>query len=216
MPPSGKPIDDFPAFNSAFGGPCAFNVDLYNPDDANDYLDLIHNPDADPTAPKASGIGLFQPASSTPLPNNLSPTASDPDPDSSSESSRSPKAAAMDAADTMDLEGHWDDFIHFGNDQTNADTINPADIDRPMGNGAASCFPLTLFPDAERESPAFDSSSPSESNSSCSAVNDSDESLPIAMDVKHRMAPIQPQPPQSRNKRLSVCSSASSCLLCLC
>lgn len=207
MPPSGKPIDDFPAFNPAFGGPYAFNVDLY-PDNADDYLDLIHHPDSDSHGPKGSGTGLFQPASSTPLPSNLSPTASDPD--SSSDSSRSPKAAAMDSADRMDLEGTWEDFLNFGSDQNNPDTINPADIDQPMGNGNGQSFLPTLFPDPARASPAFDSSSPSESNSSSSALNDSDESLPMAMETKPSIVSIPPQAPPSRNKRLSVRCTAGS------
>lgn len=213
MPPSGKPVDDFPAFNNAaFGGPYAFNVDLY-PDNPDDYLDLIQHTDSDSHGPKADGTGLFQPASTTPLPSNLSPTASDPA-DDSSDSSRSPKAAAMDSADRMDLEATWDDFLNFGSDQTNPDTINPADIDRPIGGGNPHFFMPSLFPDAERASPTFDSSSPSESNSSSSAHNDSDESLPMAMEVKPSIVSIPPQAPsQSRSKRHSVRCTADSRIL---
>lgn len=212
MPPSGKPIEDFPAFsNQAFGGPYAFNVDDLYPDNADDYLDLIQHPDSDSHGPKADGAGLFQHALTTPLPSNLSPTASDPD--DSSDSSRSPKAAAMDTSDRMDLETTWDDFLNFGSDQTNPDTVNPADIDQPTGNGNPHFFMPTFFPEAERSSPAFDSSSPSESNSSSSAHNDSDESLPMAMEVKPSIVSIPPQAPLSRSKRLSVRCTAGSRIL---
>lgn len=213
MPPSGEPIDDFPAFNPAFGGPYAFNVDLY-PDNADDYLDLIHHPDSDSHVPKGAGTGLFQPATGTTLPTNLSPTASDPA-DDSSDSSRSPKVAAMDSADRMDMEGAWDDFLNFGSDQNHPDTINPADIDQPMSNGSHHAFMPTLFPDAERASPAFDSSSPSESTTSSSALNDSDESLPMPMDTaaKPNVVSIPPRTgPNSRNKRLSVRAARSRIL----
>lgn len=153
-------------------------------------------------------------------PATLSPSASDPD--TSSDSSPSPNAM-------NNSDGDRDHDMSFFNESNNSQgwgdmldldgmspcqdfgTINPAMIDQPMPH-----FSGALPPAGNASSPAFDSSSSSDSNSSPRAHNDSDESLPIDTKTSafgYTISSQVPVPNVVRNKRHSVCHVSH--LLCV-
>lgn len=195
MPPSGRPNDDpFAAFAQNHDHDNEFDPFIYPFDadfdlnNADDPPSLIHTGDSHPKGPEETV--LFQPVQSTTLHQNLSPTASD-DQDSASDSSTSPKI--MNNGDP-DVDMAFDeyrnnavDINYFLNDDPN--TIDPAMMHQWFS--------------PEGPSPTGDSSSPSDSNSSSSALNDSDESLPLDFKTSPNFIPPQKNP-QTRNKRHSV------------
>lgn len=226
MPPSGQPNDDDIFFDPDAVTRFPFDQNFlgYDRDCPADFQ-IANFGTKSLNGGTGTGAALFQPAPNPTFQPDFSPTASDPD--DASQSSASPHA--MDSMDTMDFDsvnphhygqnnpwgpfgdvdqsmmhgdGEMDQYLNLPDvdDQNNqnTNTIDPTVIDHPSGNG------MSYKPDSppEGECQHFDSSSPTDSNSSSGAFNDSEESLPI--DVNPSPASIPPQVSQNRTKRSSV------------
>lgn len=231
MPPTGQPSDDiFFDPDAATRYPFDQNFLGFDKDYPADFQ-IANFGTKSLNSGTGTGAGVFQPAPNTTLQSDFSPTASDPDDASESSASPHAMDSmdamdAMDAMDTMDFDSanthnygqnnpwaqfgdldqqisreEMDQFLNLDGDDHNnqtTNTIDPTVIDQPSGNGMS--YKPNSSPD--RECQTFDSSSPTDSNSSSGAFNDSEESLP--MDANPSPASAAPQMSQTRNKRYSV------------
>ncbi|KAF3766034.1 hypothetical protein M406DRAFT_329877 [Cryphonectria parasitica EP155] len=202
MPSTDDPGDDFPMLSEDFVN---FNGMPQNLDDfdfaADDFLNFAQSNDSQP-----KGQGLLQPTTDSTLPSNLSPTASDQD--SASDSSRSTNAmnngdgdVDMALFEKSSREGFGDFDFNSMSSMYEQNTINPAMIDQPMGGS------YTSFGRNAASPPRFDSSSPSDFNSSPGTLNDHEDEVPA--DRKPPRLSTRPQAGHARRKRHSQQSSSA-------